>query len=78
MNLAQLEKDALIKGRTREAKNELINKMQRFDKINAAKALNKHGLLNRLQIDEKMHNQLTPYLKEQYINKQLVQECTPV
>ena len=50
----------------------------RFDKINAAKAVNKHGLINRLQIDEKLLNKLTPYLKEQYINKQLVQECAPV
>lgn len=69
LNLARLNKDAVAKDRTAMMRNDLENKIKRFDKINAAKAKNKHGLMNRLNIDENKHSKLSRYLKEQQINK---------
>lgn len=78
LKLAKMNREATSKGKDAELKRDLEQKIERFDKLNAAKALNKHGLMNRLHIDKDKHAKLSAYLKEQQINKQLVQECTPI
>ena len=62
LELAKINREAMAKGKTTEVRSDLEKKMMRFDKINAAKAVNKHGLMNRLHIDEKKHSKLSSYL----------------
>jgi hypothetical protein len=52
--------------------------MIKLDHLQAKKAENKFGLLNRLNINQEVYDNLDTYLKDVYVSKQLISECAPV
>jgi hypothetical protein len=52
--------------------------LEQLDRIGKQKASNKHGMLNRLNIDKEKYEKMHKGIQDQYIGRQILNECTPV